>query len=216
MMVGDNSASRSSAVPVTLSGVVRAGQPLDYDSWMDAGGTPAPVLSLVRATFDLHLPRLQPSRPTRAPWRSSGLRRCRAIATPRLPEHSLQPQRDILLARVGRIHLAAAPLTQFFPDVSDERTFLRVETVLLQVLRRRHQKSHELFGLRVKGARPDVNDLALRYSQDRVKQARSYLKSIFDEAIEQEFLVKDPTRKLKIPKNLRPKDKSILSWEQMW
>ena len=51
--------------------------------------------------------------------------------------------------------------------------------------------------------------------QDRVKQARSYLKSIFDEAIEQEFLVKDPTRKLKIPKNLRPKDKQILTWEQM-
>jgi integrase len=61
-----------------------------------------------------------------------------------------------------------------------------------------------------------VNGLALRYSQDRVKQARSYLKSIFDEAIEQEFLVIDPTRKLKIPKNLRPKDKRILSWEQMW
>jgi integrase len=61
-----------------------------------------------------------------------------------------------------------------------------------------------------------VNDLALRYSQDRVKHARSYLKSIFDEAIEQEFLVKDPTRKLKIPKNLRPKDKRILSWDQMW
>jgi integrase len=61
-----------------------------------------------------------------------------------------------------------------------------------------------------------VNDLALRYSQDRVKQARSYLRSIFDEAIEQEFLVKDPTRKLKIPKNLRPKDKAILSWDEMW
>jgi hypothetical protein len=61
-----------------------------------------------------------------------------------------------------------------------------------------------------------VNGLAERYSQDRVRQARSYLKSIFDEAVEQEFLVKDPTRKLKIPKNLRPKDKSILSWEQMW
>jgi len=54
-----------------------------------------------------------------------------------------------------------------------------------------------------------------RYSQDRVKQARSYLKSIFDEAIEQEFLVKDPTRNLKIPKNLRPKDKTVLSWEQL-
>jgi len=61
-----------------------------------------------------------------------------------------------------------------------------------------------------------VNDLANQYSQDRVKQARSYLKSIFDEAIEQEFLVKDPTRKLKIPKNLRPKDKRVLSWDQMW
>lgn len=61
-----------------------------------------------------------------------------------------------------------------------------------------------------------VNGLAERYSQDRVKQARSYLKSIFDEAIEQEFLVKDPSRKLKIPKNLRPKDKRILSWEELW
>ena len=60
-----------------------------------------------------------------------------------------------------------------------------------------------------------VNDLARRYSQDRVKQARSYLKSIFDEAIEQEFLVKDPTRKLKIPKNLRPKDKQVLTWDQL-
>lgn len=60
-----------------------------------------------------------------------------------------------------------------------------------------------------------VNDLAGRYSQDRVKQARSYLKSIFDEAIEQEFLVRDPTRKLRIPKNLRPKDKQILSWDQL-
>ena len=31
-----------------------------------------------------------------------------------------------------------------------------------------------------------LNRLAEHYSQDRVKQARSYLKSIFDEAIEQE------------------------------
>jgi len=60
-----------------------------------------------------------------------------------------------------------------------------------------------------------VNHLAKTYCQDRVKQARSYLKSIFDEAIEQEFLVKDPTRTLKIPKNLRPKDKRILTWEQL-
>jgi integrase len=61
-----------------------------------------------------------------------------------------------------------------------------------------------------------LTTLAGRYSQDRVKQARSYLKSIFDEAIEQEFLVKDPSRKLRIPKNFRPKDKQVLSWEQLW
>jgi len=61
-----------------------------------------------------------------------------------------------------------------------------------------------------------VNDLAELMSQDRVKQARSYLKSIFDEAIEQEFLTKDPTRKLKTPKNLRPKDKQVLTWQQLW
>jgi len=60
-----------------------------------------------------------------------------------------------------------------------------------------------------------LKDLADRMSQDRVRQARSYLKSIFDEAIEQEFLAKDPTRKLKVPKNLRAKDKQVLSWEQM-
>ncbi|HWB32932.1 MAG TPA: tyrosine-type recombinase/integrase [Acidobacteriaceae bacterium] len=61
-----------------------------------------------------------------------------------------------------------------------------------------------------------VNQLADRYNPDRVKQARSYLRSIFDEAIEQEFLTKDPTRKLKIPKNLRPKDKRVLDWNQLW
>jgi len=60
-----------------------------------------------------------------------------------------------------------------------------------------------------------LNHLATRYSQDRVKHARSYLKSIFDEAIEQEFLTKDPARKLKIPKNLRPKDKRVLTWEEL-
>jgi integrase len=61
-----------------------------------------------------------------------------------------------------------------------------------------------------------LNFLADHYCQDRVKQDRSYLKSIFDEAIEQEFLVKDPTRKLRIPKNLRPKDKRVLDWETLW
>ena len=61
-----------------------------------------------------------------------------------------------------------------------------------------------------------LNNLAERMSQDRVKQARSYLKSIFREIVDQDFLVKDPTRKLKTPRNLRPKDKQVLAWEQLW
>jgi integrase len=61
-----------------------------------------------------------------------------------------------------------------------------------------------------------LNNLAERMSPDRVKQARSYLKSIFEEIVDQDFLVKDPTRKLKTPRNLRPKDKTVLTWEQLW
>jgi integrase len=60
-----------------------------------------------------------------------------------------------------------------------------------------------------------LNNLATRLSQDRVKHARSYLKSIFDEAIGQDFLLNDPTRKLKVPNRLWPKDKQVLTWGQL-
>jgi integrase len=52
-------------------------------------------------------------------------------------------------------------------------------------------------------------------SEDRVKHARSYMKSIFAEAVEQDFLLKDPTRGIKIPRNLREKDKTTLTWHQL-
>jgi integrase len=60
-----------------------------------------------------------------------------------------------------------------------------------------------------------INNLASLRSKDRVLQARSYLKSIFSEAVEQDFLQKDPSRKLGIPKELRRKDKTVLTWEQL-
>src|SRR5271157_826354 len=43
-----------------------------------------------------------------------------------------------------------------------------------------------------------INHLAKVLSKDRVLQARSYLKSIFSEAVEQDFLLKDPSRKVTI------------------
>jgi integrase len=41
------------------------------------------------------------------------------------------------------------------------------------------------------------------------------MKSIFAEAVEQDFLLKDPTRGIKIPRNLREKDKTTLTWHQL-
>ena len=52
-----------------------------------------------------------------------------------------------------------------------------------------------------------LKHLATFLSEDRVKHARSYMKSIFAEAVEQDCLLKDPTRGIKIPRNLREKDR---------
>jgi integrase len=95
------------------------------------------------------------------------------------------------------------------PETAKEKT-AQIEIDLIGKFGSRPIESIDKFELQT-----HVNHLSRTYCQDRVKQARSYLKSIFDEIIEQEFLVKDPTRTLKIPKNLRPKDKQILTWEQM-
>mgnify|MGYP005814139301 CR=1 FL=1 len=45
--------------------------------------------------------------------------------------------------------------------------------------------------------------------------ARFYLKAIFEEAIEQDFLQKNPARKLTLPKELRTVDKTVLTWDQL-
>jgi hypothetical protein len=93
------------------------------------------------------------------------------------------------------------------PETAKEKT-AQIEIDLIGKFGSRTIESIDKFELQT-----HLNQLARTYCQDRVKQARSYLKSIFDEVIEQEFLVRDPTRTLKIPKNLRPKDKQILTWE---
>jgi integrase len=59
------------------------------------------------------------------------------------------------------------------------------------------------------------NHLARFLSKDRVLQARSFLKSIFSEAVEQGFLLKDPSRKVTAPRNLRAKDKTMLTWDEL-
>ena len=60
-----------------------------------------------------------------------------------------------------------------------------------------------------------LNKLAKTRSRDRVLQIRAYMKAIFAEAVDQDFLPKDPARTLKTPANLRETDKTVLSWEQL-
>lgn len=46
-------------------------------------------------------------------------------------------------------------------------------------------------------------------------QIRAYMKAIFAEAVDQDFLPKDPARKVKTPANLRETDKTVLTWERL-
>jgi len=60
-----------------------------------------------------------------------------------------------------------------------------------------------------------LNKLATTCSKDRVLQMRAYLRDIFAEAVDQDFLVKDPGRKIKVPAHLRPTDTTTLTWDQL-
>ena len=60
-----------------------------------------------------------------------------------------------------------------------------------------------------------LNKLAKIQSKDRVLQIRAYMQAIFSEAVDQDFLSKDPARKVKVPAHLRETDKTILTWDQL-
>src|SRR6266700_6043598 len=60
-----------------------------------------------------------------------------------------------------------------------------------------------------------LNKLAKTRSKDTVLQLRAYLRDIFAEAVDQDFLAKDPARKVKTPTQLRATDKTTLTWDQL-
>jgi integrase len=60
-----------------------------------------------------------------------------------------------------------------------------------------------------------LNKLATTRSKDRVLQMRAYLRDIFAEAVDQDFLSKDPARKVKVPTQLRDTDTTTLTWDQL-
>jgi integrase len=60
-----------------------------------------------------------------------------------------------------------------------------------------------------------LNRLARTLSAGRVMHARFFMKAIFDEAIDQGFVERNPARKLILPKELRPVDRTTLTWDQL-
>jgi len=60
-----------------------------------------------------------------------------------------------------------------------------------------------------------LNNLAKTNSKDRVLQIGAYLRDIFAEAVDQDFLVKDPARKVTVPTQLRDTDRTTLTWPQL-
>src|SRR5437773_873301 len=54
-----------------------------------------------------------------------------------------------------------------------------------------------------------LNDLARTRSRDRVLQIRAYVRDIFAEAVDQDFLPKDPARKVEVPKQLAETDTTV-------
>jgi integrase len=60
-----------------------------------------------------------------------------------------------------------------------------------------------------------LNRLARTLSAGRVMHARFFMKAIFEEAIDQGFVEKNPARKLILPKELRPVDRTTLTWNQL-
>ena len=65
------------------------------------------------------------------------------------------------------------------------------------------------------GLQLHLNKLATTRSKDRVLQMRAYLRDIFAEAVDQDFLSKDPARKVKVPAQLRETDTTTLTWDQL-
>ena len=60
-----------------------------------------------------------------------------------------------------------------------------------------------------------VNKLAETCSKDTVLQMCAYLRDIFEEAVEQDFIYKNPAKRVKVPKVLRAKDETVLTWDQL-
>lgn len=94
-------------------------------------------------------------------------------------------------------------------ETAKTKTFL-IQRDLIDVLGEIPLVNFDKFSLQL-----HLNKLASTKSKDRVLQMRAYLRDIFAEAVDQDFLVKDPARKVKVPTQLRDTDTTTLTWDQL-
>jgi integrase len=85
-----------------------------------------------------------------------------------------------------------------------------IETDLIEKFDRDRLEDIDKFALQT-----HLNKLAKMQSRDRVLQIRAYMQAIFSEAVDQDYLPKDPARKVKVPAHLRETDKTVLTWDQL-
>ena len=60
-----------------------------------------------------------------------------------------------------------------------------------------------------------LDDLAAKWSASTVRMAHAYLRSIFKEAVEQDYLRKSPARLVRVPKNLKLTKRPFLSLDEI-
>jgi len=60
-----------------------------------------------------------------------------------------------------------------------------------------------------------LNGLAGKYAAQTVRLYHSYIRSIFNEALQQDYLRKDPTRLLRVPRNLKTTKRPFLSMDEI-
>lgn len=60
-----------------------------------------------------------------------------------------------------------------------------------------------------------MHKLAKICAKDTVLQICAYVRDMFEEAVDQDFLYKNPAARVKIPKNMREKDTTTLTWDQL-
>jgi integrase len=132
-----------------------------------------------------------------------------AKLTGQLPVDTIAPSREVTFGWFVRKRYFLLKQADWSEETAKVKKYL-INKDLLDDFEEIPLENFDKFSLQV-----HLNQLAMTRSRDRVLQIRAYLRDIFFEAVDQDYLQKDPARKVKVPKQLRESDKTTLTWEQL-